>query len=77
MKKALFTFLVVIAGCATGVKPVTGPDGSPHLLVKCAEIEDCYSMSQKACNGTYKIVNQSTWLSGAGQEPALLIKCEH
>ncbi len=66
--------------CMMSPKTITGPDGTPHLLISCNEIKDCYSDAQKQCDGTYKIINTSNEVIGTDgrtfSTTNLLIKCD-
>lgn len=71
-------FLLSISGCVTS-KVITGPDGSPHHLISCGDIENCYEKAAELC-GKYKIINNSTVTSGGNGTTSttqkVLIKCE-
>lgn len=70
---------LVISGCATYEK-IEGPDGTPHLLVRCTDVKDCYSKAREVCGGNYKIVNSSQSMGGsqvnAVTDINLLVKCD-
>jgi hypothetical protein len=58
---------------------IKGPDGTPHQLIKCVQIEKCYEDAAKVCE-KYKIVNTSTLTRGYENntitEIQVLVKCE-
>ena len=73
--------LIGITNCASpATKQIPGPDGTPHELVSCNFIENCYMDAAKVCGGKYKIVNTSNEVSGfrgsRNFEIMLLVKCE-
>lgn len=78
-------FLVVfilIAGCSTPTL-VQGPDGTPHNLVTCLNVADCYNEAARLCQGKYQIIhtaNQSNvggmYFAGQPSRINLLVKCE-
>lgn len=80
MRNPLMVLLFIVAGCATP-KDVKGPDGTPHKLLTCDEIEDCYEEASQIC-GKYKIVNTSQHANavtnghGGGSYSKMLVKCE-
>ncbi len=73
-------FLAFTSVSCVTTKTITGPDGTPHILTSCTEIEKCYQQAQENCGGTYKIINTSNEVSGTdGQtfsRTNLLIKCD-
>jgi len=77
MKKILVLGLV-LSGCGTA-NVINGPDGTPHQLISCSNIEGCYQKAAEVC-GKYKIINTSSETSGmngtTGTTIKLLVKCE-
>lgn len=78
--KSLLVSLMFLTACATDVKNIKGPDGTPHKLLGCYDIEDCYKNASKLC-GKYKIINTSNETTPASGGTSntytkLLIKCE-
>jgi starvation-inducible outer membrane lipoprotein len=65
--------------CVMEPKIITGPDGTPHQLVSCSDIESCYKDAAEVCGGKYKIVNTSNEVSSLGDSTSsttsLLVKC--
>jgi hypothetical protein len=74
-----FAAMMGLSGCTTA-KIINGPDGTPHQLITCGNIEDCYQKAGEVCGGKYKIVNTSNTVSGANgmtsSSTHLLVKCE-
>jgi hypothetical protein len=59
LKFLLLIFVFATAACAsTTVENVNGPDGSPHHLITCSDVKDCYERATKGC-GKYQIINTS------------------
>lgn len=58
-------------------KTIVGPDGSPHELVKCFDIEMCYAKATEVCTGKFKIVDNSTSYHDKDTVSltSLLVKC--
>ena len=85
MKRLILIPFFLITGCSSQTI-VQGPDGTPHNLVSCLNLADCYNEAARLCNnGKYTIVhtaNQSGYGSGgafySGQPSRvnILIKCE-
>ncbi len=71
--------ILVLSACAASTKIINGPDGTPHQLVSCSDIESCYEKATEVCGGKYKIVNTSNQVSGDAQNTSsttnLLVKC--
>ena len=69
-----------LCACAT-TELVIGPDVTPHQLVKCMDIENCYEDAAKVCGGKYKIVNTASQVSGdansTSSSTSLLVRCEN
>jgi hypothetical protein len=66
--------------CMTSSKVIDGPDGTPHQLIKCSSIEQCYKKAKTICGGPYKIVNTSNEVFGSeigtSTTTNLLVKCQ-
>jgi hypothetical protein len=58
-------------------KTISGPDGTPHELVQCTDIEICYKKSTEVCKGNFKIVDHTTSYRGSdtASVTSLLVKC--
>lgn len=78
--------VAALSGCETfGNQMVTGPDGTPHILISCGEMRACYARASQACpetQGKYTIVNTTSDTEGVGGRPStvmtsyeMLIKC--
>ncbi len=79
MKKvSLLGLILMLTGCVSA-KMISGPDGSPHQLISCGSVEQCYDKAAEIC-GKYKIINTSSETSGANGSTSssikLLVKCE-
>ena len=64
MKKLIPVWvLLVLTGCAAGVKPITTPEGKQGFVVTCDGSADdwstCYQAATKACGGKYGIVDRN------------------
>lgn len=79
IKFAIVAFCFSTLACET-VSKINGPDGTPHLLIRCQFIQNCYQDASKACGGKYAIVNTSNEVSGTVQSTTsttnLLVKCQ-
>jgi len=55
--------LLVLTGCAAGVKPITTPEGKQGFVVTCDGSADdwstCYQAATKACGGKYGIIDRN------------------
>jgi len=73
-------FLLFLCACSTPTSLI-GPDGTPHFIVKCGHIEQCYREARKLCEGNYEIVNTTTSTDVFNRQSTisqdLLIKCEN
>ena len=83
MKKVLLLPFFLILGCASGPTIVQGPDGTPHYLISCLNMVDCYNEAARTCEGKYNIVhtaNQSDpgglYFNSQPSRISLLIKCD-
>lgn len=80
LKCLIFSLIFSLAACQVAPIALNGPDGTPHILFSCYSIEDCYKEASQVCQGTYKIVNTSTEVSGSegstSSELKLLVKCD-
>ena len=83
-KIILFSLLVnslLLVGCTTTAKAITGPDGTSHQLISGADIESCYEKATEVCGGQYTIVNTSNHVSGSDGTTSttvnLLVKCKN
>ena len=64
MKKLTIAWvLVILTGCAAGVKPITTPAGNRGFVVTCDGAADdwstCYRAATKACGGKYGIIDRN------------------
>jgi hypothetical protein len=68
-----------LMGCASTNK-IIGPDGTENLMVRCLNVEGCYSDAREQCGGNYQIVNTTTesnnTTNGIFTMQNMLIKCE-
>jgi len=68
-----------LVACASA-EVISGPDGTPHQLVTCADIKGCYEKAAEVCGGKYQIVNTSNEVSGDAKGTSsttkLLVKCQ-
>ena len=77
----LMSLPFLLSACAsTSVDQIAGPDGSPHHLVTCSDVKDCYERAAKGC-GKYQIINTSNQIyrDSRGRPDTmtkLLVKCQ-
>jgi len=79
--KAIFLVgVLALASCVSTPVTVTGPDGTPHQLVSCNAVENCYEYAAEACGGKYDIVHTTSEVSGdsisTSSRTKMLIKCK-
>ena len=60
---------LLLAGCAVGVTPITGPDGKQAYVMKCSgymrDRQDCLAKAGDLCPHGYAVVDDSSQTSGA------------
>ncbi len=82
-KTSSFSVLLLasaLSGCASmRTADIKGPDGTPHKLITCMKIENCYLDATEVCGGKYQIVNTSSEVggdaTGTSSMTKLLVKC--
>jgi hypothetical protein len=72
----LIPILFLCASCAATSKNIKGPDGTEHKLISGTNIELCYTKATEICNGTYKIINTSSYRVETATVFDLLVKCD-
>ncbi len=82
MKVIILTALsLILIGCSSSPTSLIGPDGTPHFLIRCGHIQQCYIDARKACSGNYEIINTTTNTDVFNRQGTitqdLLVKCEH
>lgn len=55
MKKLPLLFILILANCAKGYKPIVGPDGKTHYSIECSSLEDGKAKAEKICSNGYNI----------------------
>ena len=79
-KNYIFFYILLFIGACSTPSELIGPDGTPHFIIRCGHIEQCYKDARKMCDGNYKIINTTTSsdvFNGQGTiTQDLLIKCD-
>lgn len=79
IKLLILSLCFNLFACASS-EIITGPDGTPHELITCGRIKDCYAKATEVCGGKYKIINTTNAVAGnatyVGSNPEILVKCE-
>ena len=82
MKTAFLVLLFTLVACTTPTI-VQGPDGTPHHLISCLNLVDCYNEAARTCNGKYELVHTASqggsggpYWSNQASRVNILVKCQ-
>ena len=72
---------LVVTACAVPVTEVRGPDGTPAYVLKCSgymrDRQDCLKMAGEVCPTGYRLVDDSSQVSGAMVLPNGIVGVAH
>lgn len=88
MKKYSLFFIAacitLLSGCASSIQPITTPDNKKGFFISCNGGTEtwatCYSSSNQACGGKYKVIDKSDTSTPTAHGPiinrSLIIECQ-
>lgn len=59
MRKLSLLFILILAACSKGYKPIVGPDGKTHYSIECSSLENGKAKAKKICPNGYDITGSS------------------